>query len=266
MPAAALGARVEKLGPGLPGAPISPGSTAVFAGTGADRLGLLTSWGHRHGARIFFDLDSWLVLRSDRNLAMWALAIWARESVHRCHERSLWREAVRRARNATDWMERDLTRADGLIVASQTIAETYSAINANVHVCRNAVNPEDWPAPPRRSGPFRIGVAGAGDHLADLDVVRPALEWLPGSPAGSTRSIRAMRVTSPTTPRRGGAAGACQRPRNWIQRWPGWGGHEFLPGSERLPRRPELRAFPVGVRRSTWYCQDVARLPLPFRW
>ncbi|HXJ62785.1 MAG TPA: hypothetical protein VNN79_03435, partial [Actinomycetota bacterium] len=68
---------------------------------------------------------------------------------------------------------------DGLIVSTPKLADVYARLHANIHVCRNAVDPDDWaPDPPhQQDGILRIGWAGSASHKHDLNDVRPALDW-----------------------------------------------------------------------------------------
>jgi hypothetical protein len=69
--------------------------------------------------------------------------------------------------------------ADGIIVATPRLAELYAPLNGNVHVCRNAVDPDDWPENPshQEDGILRIGWAGSASHKYDLADIRLALDW-----------------------------------------------------------------------------------------
>ena len=69
--------------------------------------------------------------------------------------------------------------ADGMIVSTPYLAELYSDLNDNIHVCRNGVDPTDWdPDPPhQQDGILRIGWAGSASHKFDLADIRLALDW-----------------------------------------------------------------------------------------
>ena len=69
--------------------------------------------------------------------------------------------------------------ADGMIVATPKLKEQYAHLNDNIHVCRNAIDPADWPSlPPHQpDGVLRIGWAGSASHKYDLADIRLALDW-----------------------------------------------------------------------------------------
>jgi Glycosyl transferases group 1 len=68
--------------------------------------------------------------------------------------------------------------ADGVIVSTRRLAEVYGRLHDNVHVCRNAVDPDDWPELDKPDdGVLRIGWAGSDSHAYDLNDIRPALDW-----------------------------------------------------------------------------------------
>lgn len=69
--------------------------------------------------------------------------------------------------------------ADGVICSTQALADLYSRMNDNVYVCRNAIDPTDWPEEATHSedGVLRIGWAGSASHRYDLGDIRQALDW-----------------------------------------------------------------------------------------
>lgn len=75
--------------------------------------------------------------------------------------------------------------ADALTVSTPRLADTYRRFNPNIVVCRNAVDPADWPArqpdhQPR--GLLRIGWAASDSHVYDAPLIREALEWASRQP------------------------------------------------------------------------------------
>ncbi len=67
---------------------------------------------------------------------------------------------------------------DGVIVSTPELAEVYGQLNENVHVCRNSVDPADWPETEREDdGILRIGWAASHSHIVDAPLVRRALMW-----------------------------------------------------------------------------------------
>jgi len=66
--------------------------------------------------------------------------------------------------------------ADGVIVATENLATYYREHNDNVHVCRNGIDPDDWPELKLRDEVFRIVFAGS-PTLFDLAQIREAMIW-----------------------------------------------------------------------------------------
>lgn len=74
-------------------------------------------------------------------------------------------------------------RADGVIVSTPTLAGIYREANENVFVCRNSVDPGDWPELVKPDdGVFRIGWFASRSHDRDADLVRKALSWASRQP------------------------------------------------------------------------------------
>jgi hypothetical protein len=71
--------------------------------------------------------------------------------------------------------------ADGVIVSTPFLKEVYGEYNDNVHVCRNLVDPTDWPALAEPDGTFRI-VFAASPNMQDLALIRQAMEWAAQQP------------------------------------------------------------------------------------
>lgn len=74
--------------------------------------------------------------------------------------------------------------ADGMIVSTPKLAAVYAHLNLNIHVCRNSVDPADWPAEPphQQDGILRIGWAASDSHVYDAPLILDALEWASRQP------------------------------------------------------------------------------------
>ena len=68
---------------------------------------------------------------------------------------------------------------DGLIVSTPYLADIYSELNDNIHVCPNCVDPDDWdPDPPHQAdGILRVGWAASDSHKYDAPLIKDALAW-----------------------------------------------------------------------------------------
>lgn len=70
----------------------------------------------------------------------------------------------------------------GVIVSTRALAEQYGEFNDNVHICRNSIDPDDWPDPAPRDETFRIGWYASQSHDRDEVMVRKALAWASRQP------------------------------------------------------------------------------------
>jgi O-antigen biosynthesis protein len=77
------------------------------------------------------------------------------------------------------WMNRMIAMADGVVVATPTLAAAYSDLNEQIFVCRNTMDPVDTACfyglgEPPPDGEIRIGWAGSESHGNDVaSVVEP---------------------------------------------------------------------------------------------
>jgi glycosyltransferase involved in cell wall biosynthesis len=73
--------------------------------------------------------------------------------------------------------------ADGVIVSTPKLAESYEPINEHIYVCPNYVDPDDWPEPNKLDdGKIRFGFAGSLSHYMDINLAKLACEWLATKP------------------------------------------------------------------------------------
>ncbi len=74
-------------------------------------------------------------------------------------------------------------QADGVIVTGEALKEAYGEHNDNVHICRNSIDPDDWPELQKPDdGVFRIGWYASLSHDRDAPLVRKALSWASRQP------------------------------------------------------------------------------------
>lgn len=68
---------------------------------------------------------------------------------------------------------------DGIICATENLADEYADWNDNVYVCRNSIDPGDWHDFPEReeSEVLRIGYYGSPSHVKDYPIAKKALKW-----------------------------------------------------------------------------------------
>lgn len=65
---------------------------------------------------------------------------------------------------------------DGIIVATDQLADEYSSWNDNVYVCPNSVDPTDWNVQRDESDVLRIGYYGSPSHVRDWPLVKKAIK------------------------------------------------------------------------------------------
>lgn len=63
---------------------------------------------------------------------------------------------------------------DGLICSTQHLADYFSALNDNIYVIPNKINPEQWKQK-RKSGPVKIGWTYSSTHMPDIEAIGTAL-------------------------------------------------------------------------------------------
>lgn len=75
-------------------------------------------------------------------------------------------------------------QASGVMCSTEALADIYSGLHDNVHVCPNTVDPQDWPENPIKSiNKVSVGFAGSVSHVRDdLRLVTKALRWASEQP------------------------------------------------------------------------------------
>src|SRR3990167_3669423 len=72
---------------------------------------------------------------------------------------------------------------DGLICATEYLADIYSDYNDNIWVCPNSIDPADWQHErPESDGIFRIVYYGSRSHIVDAPIITKALKWASRQP------------------------------------------------------------------------------------
>ena len=153
------------------------GPTAVFQFAGSKDRAWCVANMPAAGIRTLIEVDDNYLDETDpvtRGRAGWGVTIGEKQSTARGHR------AIVKA-------------ADGVIVTTDKLAEIYADVNPNVYVCRNSIDPADWPEPPGelnihglRVSPaddvFRIGWFASMSHDRDEQLVRRALSWASRQP------------------------------------------------------------------------------------
>jgi hypothetical protein len=159
------------------------------------------------GGKFFVEVDDYYLDASD--------PLW--------HHRSGWGDLIGQVPHTTQGHRWICEHATGVIVTTEALAEAYRKVNENVFVCRNAIDPSDWPTYVKpRDDVFRIGWYASGSHDRDEIMVRKALAW-------ASRQPNVEIVTLGINP-----------PWNIARRWVGW-------QNDLKAHRPELMKLDVGV-------------------
>ena len=97
-----------------------------------------------------------------------------------------WVETIEEAKKANGYsheMHRKiLPIVDGVICATDYLANVYSEYNDNVFVCPNSIDPVDWQYEREEHEPFRIVYYGSSSHIKDMPLVTKALKWASRQP------------------------------------------------------------------------------------
>ncbi len=151
------------------GFPRMRGETAVWQFLGDDRRSRIAAELQRQGARTLMDVDDNYTkvapyMRGMRG-APWAATI------------------AEAGEGYSNEMHRMLVpRMDGMIVATEYLADEYSQYNDNVYVCPNSIDPDDWAFEREPHDTFRIVYYGSTSHLMDAPLVTKALKWAAAQP------------------------------------------------------------------------------------
>lgn len=143
------------------------GSTAVFQFAGNKTAALVTGAMRANGIRVLVEVDdNYLINPGPRIL-----------------KRQGWDMRIGGAENTRDGHRWVVRWADGIIVTTPYLAEQYRAVNKNVFVAPNGVDPTDWPVPVKPSDDvFRICWFASQSHEDDIPIVTRAMEWASRQP------------------------------------------------------------------------------------
>lgn len=141
------------------------GDAAVFQFAGNKTLALVSGNMKVQGTRVLVEVDDNYLINPG----------------HKVLGRNGWDMRIGRAENTRDGHRWIVRWADGVIVTTDYLAEQYRAVNPNVYVCPNGVDPNDWPDPQKPDdGILRIVWFASQSHETDIPIVARALEWAAG--------------------------------------------------------------------------------------
>lgn len=116
-----------------------------------------------------------LLVEVDDNYAAYSDELWMK--------RASWGRAIRgdlaTSVQGHRWI---VEHAYGVIVTTRALAQEYEKLNENVTICRNSIDPSDWPNPARKDDLFRIGWYASNSHDRDGVMIAKALSWASRQP------------------------------------------------------------------------------------
>lgn len=140
---------------------------AIWQYPGSAGRGLFMSEMQEQGIPVFVEVDDCYLI----------------PPVHQPYAKSDWDRKI-------DWKAKDAGQhsfeahrklcefADGVICTTDYLAEIYSQVNENVHVCPNSADLDDWSPEWTHDGrKLKIGFAGSDSHMYDVRLVDRALRW-----------------------------------------------------------------------------------------
>lgn len=100
---------------------------------------------------------------------------------------SPWKETIAQAEAAGGGYSNEMHRlvaplVDGIICATDYLADAYSEFNDNIYVCPNSIDPADWQYEREPHDAFRIVYYGSSSHTVDAPLVTDALKWAARQP------------------------------------------------------------------------------------
>jgi hypothetical protein len=141
---------------------------AIWQFLGDDGRSRIALQMRRQGVRTLMDVDD-LYIRSAPTL-YGKYGAWTRTHA----------EAVANGTGYSVEMHRKVVPLmDGVITATEYLADAYADLNPNVYVCPNSILPEDWADFERQpeTESLRIGYYGSPSHTRDWPKIKKALKW-----------------------------------------------------------------------------------------
>lgn len=141
----------------------SNGAAAVFQFPGDRARAILMHTMQKEGIRVLMEADDNYYDKSPLNNPGWVFEMTDKRLAH----------SLEAHQKMVPWV-------DGVIVATEWLADLYGKYNKNVYLCRNSVDPIDWQkmAVPPDDGKIRIGWFASASHKDDGVLLEPAMRWL----------------------------------------------------------------------------------------
>ena len=138
------------------------GDAAVFNHPGSKGAAVISQALRLKGVRVLVEVDDNYLINPGKEVlrrSQWGLHIGDAQHTRQGHR----------------WITK---HADGAIVTTRALADSYRKYNDNVYICPNTVDPIDWPEPEKPDdGIFRIGWLASLSHKPDIPLLTRAFEW-----------------------------------------------------------------------------------------
>lgn len=159
---------------GVPYLPRQRGDTAIWQFLGDEnRSKVALAMGQIHGTRTLMEVDDNYLRQASYVRKLGSRLPWANTVA----------EARETGRSYSHEMHRFLaTQVEGIICATDYLADRYADYNDNLWVCPNSVDPDDWQYDREPHDAFRIVYYGSPTHVADTPLVTKALKWAARQP------------------------------------------------------------------------------------
>lgn len=143
------------------------GDCAILQFPGDKGAATITMLATSQGGRILVEVDDNYVDQGD--------ALW--------RSRSGWGAKIGQTPHTVQGHRWICEHASGVIVTTEALRKSYLEVNDNVYVCRNTIDPNDWPELKKPSdGIFRIGWYASRSHDRDGLMARKAMSWASRQP------------------------------------------------------------------------------------
>lgn len=146
------------------------GDVAILQYPGDNGSALYVVASESAGKRVFVEVDDNYLEHGDE---LWMRRAGWDQKIHNRNERA---HSVQGHR----WI---VEHSTGVIVSTRALARAYEKANEHVTICRNSIDPGDWPLDrPAGGNVFRIGWYASNSHDRDAMMVQKALSWASRQP------------------------------------------------------------------------------------
>lgn len=151
--------------------PQQRGDTAIWQFLGDDARSRIVFQAQRQGLRTLMDVD-------DTYLRFAPTLYGKNSSWTKTHAEAL----ANKTGYSIEMHRKQTPMVDGVVCATEHLANEYEAFNPVVYHCPNSIDPSDWNVERVESETLRIGYYGSMSHVRDYPLVKKALKWAAKQP------------------------------------------------------------------------------------